>query len=1246
MPISSNEVAEIVARQQAQFAAAENNLRRQRGELPSPYTPPELSITGQAQNSYGATAASVAGSLGQGIANVPGAFFGTTMALGMIGAAPPLLDPWTSAFSVGGFVKARGGGFAAAIPAGLGYLGAAYGVGAIASHAFIDPFRVGVGAMSDGMQAAATIMPQATISQQAGMAGAFFGGMQRGMGSHLEMAQLAVQGIDAGMLNTRSMTSFHQDYARLANSASGVAGMIGGTINEGFAAMRSLQGIGIRDDSLTGTAALIGGYERATGMERSVLLQAGQMGAATAKAYGMDRQEGALAGIKRAARFGYIGRNNLMPDMDENDVNAIEGASGRFFGGSREGQRVLAAMMDDDGNFDEDVARRIAGGGMSRSDITARSRKVFNSRRRMENFNLNAGELMAEFSNAHGAEGISSAVNTMTAGRINERSLRQRLTGLTSSQQDQMAAIDRMSSNIDGEIARSLTEGLEAGKSYTLIDSFKQAIDKLTKGVRDGAERSGAAVQASIARTIDSVAGSITGAPKYQADPYMNDAYERSIGQGQTGRRSRIGAMYDTSLLSVDNNWTPGANGLGAYTPRFMRANAEGVDPMDMPAFGTTFTGSNSALTGAGAGLIGASRAGSSALFSVGGSMLERSGFSHGLNAARAATGFRATASALGGIGAKRVVGGLAARGAALALGPLGTVVGAGMLAYSAYDAGMDLYRMQGIAGGETLADNVALSAEASTLSLLAETGVLPSRERSALDLSKPVYNEQLVAPFAPMVHTRRPRGDQMFGLTEEEEAIEKARDMFGDGIEIQGSALPRLTKSGAAKTHNWATSKDIRELALGGSIQRAKALGSAAFSSMSAERQDYLNSAMANRIRTAGNEGAQKGAALDVLREMKFGAGMSAQDAEAARAGWVLSATDGKAPKLSAKESRAAFDSAVTGGDFDPATDYYGLISRGLATGEDAGGLSTTSSVTRRLAYFAANGIPKDTALALASDDVFGRGVQAVRADYTMARMEATDRFKGTLQTTQKSAENNIRRAAGRAGLNASKFLQYVGDVDDDYAEANDKISALTNDLLNSDTSGQAIVSFGQDLEGSSNPKERMIGDRLAIGGRIKQVADNKRNSRSRVASTALGSELTKDMADYVNDRSGKVPYYSTKGREAIERSIERVLQINEISPGSEQMKQLQVPGGAIDRWTEQFIDAAKNKNVGGMTNVMAQVQSQRPVGGGISPAAKDSSPAEMREAMNTFTAELTKLNGRIKGTAPQGMMYTDGKG
>ena len=272
----------------------------------------------------------------------------------------------------------------------------------------------------------------------------------------------------------------------------------------------------------------------------------------------------------------------------------------------------------------------------------------------------------------------------------------------------------------------------------------------------------------------------------------------------------------------------------------------------------------------------------------------------------------------------------------------------------------------------------------------------------------------------------------------------------------------------------------------------------------------------------------------------------------------------------------------------------------------------------------------------------MFGSGMRAVAADFTERDLNAREEFTANLTDTNERARNSIRKAAGRAGLNARSVLAYVDDLDDDYAEANDKLQGLANDMLNSDTSGQAIVSFGQDLVNSENVKERMIGGRLAIGGRIKQVADNKKNSRSRVASTALGAELTKDMADYINDKSGKVPYYSTKGRDAIERAIERTLQLNEIKPGSEQMKQLQVPGGAIDRWTEQFIDAAKNRNVAGQANVMAQIQSQRPVGGGISPTPKDSSPAEMREAMNTFTAELTKLNDRIKGTSPQGMMYS----
>jgi hypothetical protein len=481
---------------------------------------------------------------------VPG---GLTTGIGLaaaFGYAPRILDPFTQAIHAGKTASAMRGGFmasgagaAAGIGAAAVTLGGYYAAGAAADYLAFDPFKTGAQMRGQTLGAIHSFMPQAPMSSMASTA-AMMENIQRqsgGMYGIGDLSNLMGMGVSGGDIRTMDMNSFQSDFKTLISKTKEVAQALSSSLTEAYGAMKEIKSLGVSD--VAGTAYGMRGLGVAAGISPAEMMGIARGGSMLAKQSGISRDIGVSGAMSSAATFGYIGQRKLLgEDFGLEDLGTFQNAGYRFFG-SMQGQKVLAAMMNQRGEIDESIAQQIAQGTISKSEINRLSNITLNKRQDL--FGAHSSELVATYLSQYGPQGIVNPLSTMTQGMANPLSARQGLTGLNQEQMHELSLLNSSSASLKQQIANAAVEGFAQGtQKLGLQDQLTLAVSKMTAPVREKFQQMGASVAQSIAESIEDVTKDFVTRPTTVTADYSGVRAMRSaLSTGNFSRASNIESM-------------------------------------------------------------------------------------------------------------------------------------------------------------------------------------------------------------------------------------------------------------------------------------------------------------------------------------------------------------------------------------------------------------------------------------------------------------------------------------------------------------------------------------------------------------------------------------------------------------------------------------------------------------------------------------------------------------------------------
>ena len=581
--ISSTEVSQLIAQNAANIQAM--NSAHMQAMYPSTgvgpgLAPPDPNGFAQQIPSMAASAATYAGGLPTGL--------GTALSLAAaFGYAPRMLDPFTQALHAAKSAAAfRGGlmtmpGIAAGVGAAAVTMGGYYAAGTALDYLAFDPFKTGAQMRGMTLGAIHSFMPAAPMSSMASTA-AMMENLQRqsggmyGLGDQVGLLGLGVSG---GDIRTADMSSFQSDFKMLVSKTKEVAQALSTSLTEAYGAMREIRSLGVSD--VTGTAYTMRGLGVAGGISPAEMMGIARGGSALAKQAGISRDIGVSGAMSSAALFGYVGQTKgLGEDFGLEDLGTFQNASYRFFG-SRQGTRVLAAMMNQRGEIDDTIAAQISQGTISQAEIKRLSDITLN--KRSDLFGAKSSEIVSTYLSQYGPQGIVNPLMTMTQGASNPLSTRQALTGLNQEQLQEIGLLSSQGASLKQQIANAALEGFNQGtQRLSLQDQLSLAVSKMTAPVREKFSQMGASVAQSIAESIEDVTKDFVTRPTGVGTSMMGmTAINSAL---STGNVSRAAGIYSTvmssggigggvpRIFSPDRSFRTGA--LSGFMPRALTAEA------------------------------------------------------------------------------------------------------------------------------------------------------------------------------------------------------------------------------------------------------------------------------------------------------------------------------------------------------------------------------------------------------------------------------------------------------------------------------------------------------------------------------------------------------------------------------------------------------------------------------------------------------------------------------------------------
>jgi hypothetical protein len=743
MPISSTQISNIISGQVGMFSASAQYaqaMSAQYGFSPSgsPYGPDPRMVQANASQQM------QAGGLASAAARAPGMAMGAVGLASAFGYGVGALDPFSGVFRAGAAGMAGGGGWAGALGAGIGAAGMYAGASAIGGYAF--------GQVATGAQNRATLnaaMGGIFPGMQSGglnmMAGQVESMQRQGMGSLRELTGLMQGGVSSGALDTSSISQFTSSFQKLVSNVRQVATVLNTSLTQAQQAMQSVKAMGISNDAAAGFLGTMRGVGQAGGIAPDQMMLNAAHGAAMGRNMGFGRAAGAMGAVINSGVHGLAMRQD-MQGIYADSRDRFSQAGARFFG-SRYGRTVLGAMMTDDGQLDQDMARRIAGGTMDWAGIRSAYKDNIHNARTRDMLNARTGELAGTFMNSYGGAGVAPAINAAVSGSGTSRpeSMLQRLSGLNRADLNAMNTLAGAGGRLRSQLAREAEASFRLGQQdASLSSSIDRAISAMVKPYKDKFRAFGAEMQQGINDALTGISSQFSRQPELTQMQFrggmnmLQDAQRRQI----LGIGGGIGS-FDTSQFQGTLGYdTMGATGIASLAPSGLRmgAFAPGTGFDEMPGYGFGTESYNPYVTGAWATGMLRGPGGRNLVSWTGDGIRAAHGMgTRGLGAANAwlgrASGGRLgfnTSTTFGGarnnfVGAARGIGGLGwAGGGMLSLG--GRALGAASIPLMIWDgvtnAGPELRRQRGQAA---FTEGAVSGDPARMIQRLANYGVLSS---------------------------------------------------------------------------------------------------------------------------------------------------------------------------------------------------------------------------------------------------------------------------------------------------------------------------------------------------------------------------------------------------------------------------------------------------------------------------------------------------------------------------------------
>ncbi len=550
MPISSTEISSIIQSQVGMFSASAAYAHAVSAQY-GYQSHGGMGVNDPRQSSHQAQMGLHAGSVGGGMARMPGMALGGLSMMSMFGFGPRQLDPFTMSMHMGAQGFARQG-LAGAIGMGGAAMGAYMGMGAIGNwatnHMVAGAQNRGMlnsqmGQMFPGMNSQGLGMMSAQVEAQARM----------GMGNLREITSVMQQGVHSGAIDTSTLTQFSQSFNKLMSNVRQVATVMNTSLQQAQQAMQSVSGMGITGDQAAGFLGTMKGIGQAAHISPAGMMGVAQAGAQFGQAAGIDPGAAATGAMVSAGVFGYTERNKLIKGITGAAQGRYTGAATRFLG-SRSGRTVLGAMMTPTGEFDEDIAARIAGGGYTWKQIQGLYNQNIRGAGARDMLNARGGELAGQFISEFGPQAIASPLRSLANQSSSPESLIRQMTGLTRNDHRAMEMLSSSTGPLRQKMLEEARAGFKEGSGgmMGITDIMSKAVSELTKPVRQQFQRLGASMT------------------QYYQDA-LQDVNTQLTGQGGRGAFSRAEARGWSSQIQ-NLSWTGNTAALDQWSDRLTQA--------------------------------------------------------------------------------------------------------------------------------------------------------------------------------------------------------------------------------------------------------------------------------------------------------------------------------------------------------------------------------------------------------------------------------------------------------------------------------------------------------------------------------------------------------------------------------------------------------------------------------------------------------------------------------------------------
>lgn len=733
MPVSSNQVAQMMAGQHQQAIAGANQYAQQMQSPIAALNQAQLGGSNISMSAAGAAPAVL--SAGFGAVNMAQ---NVGMMAGAMGFAPRALDPFSSMWHAGrmgyGGGVAMGGAGAAGAIGNVALLGGAYlAMGQAASFAtqnmiqgaqqqthMMNAIQQGYGGSGMQMGAMGVGLSAQLANVGLGMSDAAVGTSLAGQINPGSMTNLISQGMGSGQFRgVRSVNEFRKRLASYTAEAARMADMLKVSIDQAAAQMDQISGqFGIGGTAATGMIGGMAGQVRTTGLSIEAQMAGAQMGAQVFQGLGMSRAGGASYGLGLHQRIGAGIQSGALSERLIGDLGGISSVSAGLTRGGirglsgRHGLRILGAAMGSDGTLDVGVASRIASGMMSRQEINRLYHRNVQGIGGRRNLLAARGELMGQFMSQFGPEGVMGGLESMFEGRAGSGFLMQQAMGLGRSELGALGDMGASRDMIRQKIAGAARDGIRsAGAKLSIPEALQRGLDQALGPIRNKFQQYGRDINQAIASTIEDISRDLSGrGPASVGGDISMGVSAAAIGNVDLARRMGYGTY--TPHQTIGGSQTTLGRAIGAVTPGIISHLQQGgslSDAAGLPLYGMG-TPSGLGALGAIGGITGV--AGMGAMGGAAGrGMLGASGWlAARAGAAEGFMGLAGRGMAGGMIGMARAgtwmgghmlgAAGAASRMAGAAMSPLGMALGATIgIGMHAADLGGQFGASSGIGG-------------------------------------------------------------------------------------------------------------------------------------------------------------------------------------------------------------------------------------------------------------------------------------------------------------------------------------------------------------------------------------------------------------------------------------------------------------------------------------------------------------------------------------------------------------------